>query len=93
MRENEITFKQLAHIGVLAQYPTGWTKEVNIVSWNGGIPKVDIRDWDKAHEHMSRGITITGEELQHLIEAVNARDAVGLMKDFNKPPRSNDIER
>lgn len=40
----------------------GWTKELNIVSWNGAAPKYDIRDWAQDHEKMGKGITLTEEE-------------------------------
>ena len=44
----EVTFEIMEHVGVLESRADGWTKEVNIVSWNGGVPKIDIRDWDSA---------------------------------------------
>lgn len=34
-------------------------KEINVVAWNGGKPKIDVRDWNSAHDRMSRGITLT----------------------------------
>ncbi len=64
----EVIFKIEKHIGVIATYPTGWTKELNMVSWNKGNPKFDIRDWDKNHEHMSRGITLHEDEMKRLKE-------------------------
>lgn len=57
MSNERISYKVIANVGTLAQYPTGWSKEVNIVSWNEGQPKLDIRDWSEDHEKMSRGIT------------------------------------
>ena len=36
----------------------GWTKELNRISWNGGEPKYDIRDWAPEHEKMGKGVTI-----------------------------------
>jgi len=56
------------HIGVIAEYPNGWTKELNIVAWNGGVDKYDIRDWDATHEHMSRGVTLHKDEARKLLE-------------------------
>lgn len=44
--DREVTFEITEHLGVIAAYSTGWKKELNIVSWNGGAPKYDIRDWD-----------------------------------------------
>jgi hypothetical protein len=32
------------HIGTLSESPKGWTKELNRISWNGGAPKLDIRE-------------------------------------------------
>ena len=92
MADDRISYKVLANVGVLAQYPTGWNKEANIISWNGGAPKLDIRDWSADHEHMSRGITLTADEAQRLVETVQSRDAVGLLMDMNKPSR-DDYER
>lgn len=31
---NEVTFEITEHIGVIAEHPTGWTKELNRVDWN-----------------------------------------------------------
>ena len=62
MSNERISYKVIANVGILAQYPTGWSKEVNIVSWNEDPAKLDIRDWSKDHEKMSRGITLTADE-------------------------------
>lgn len=58
----EISFTIEKHLGIITSYKTGWNKELNLVTWNGGTPKYDIRDWDPEHEHMSRGITLHREE-------------------------------
>ena len=44
--EKDLIFEIKQHIGIIANYPTGWTKEVNLIAWNGGAIKFDIRDWD-----------------------------------------------
>ena len=54
----QITFEIVEKIGVITEYPTGWNREINIVSWNGNEPKYDIREWSPDHEKMSRGITL-----------------------------------
>jgi len=74
-RNGEIDFKVIENLGVLETYQTGWTKEVNIIAWNGGPPKIDIRDWDPDHERMSRGITLHPNEARNLVEALNERFA------------------
>lgn len=55
--------KILKNIGVISESPKGWAKELNIVSWNDGEPKYDIRDWDPDHEKMGKGVTLTKDEL------------------------------
>lgn len=93
MSNERISYKVIANVGTLAQYPTGWSKEVNIVSWNEGQPKLDIRDWSEDHEKMSRGITLTADEMQRLVDSVQARDAITMLQNMTKPARANDYER
>jgi len=70
---DEVYFDLMENIGVLTNKENGWTKEVNIVAWNGGRPKVDIRDWDPDHQRMTRGITLFEEEAEKLAKALNRR--------------------
>ena len=63
---NQINCEIKEHIGIIAESKNGWTKELNLVSWNDNEPKYDIRDWDPKHEKMSRGITLTEEEAYEL---------------------------
>ena len=93
MSNERIRYKVIANVGTLAKYPTGWSKEVNIVSWNDGPAKLDIRHGSEDHEKMSRGITLTAEEAQRLIDSVQARDAVTMLENMTKPARTNDYER
>ena len=71
----EVTFEIMEHVGVLESRADGWTKEVNIVSWNGGPAKIDIRDWDPTHERMTRGITLMEDVAEKLAQALTARYA------------------
>lgn len=74
----EVTFEIMEHIGVIDTYENRempWSKECNIVSWNGGPAKIDIRDWSSDHERMSRGITLTEEQAEKLAKALSARYA------------------
>lgn len=63
---NQINYEIKEHIGIISENKNGWTKELNLVSWNDNNPKYDIRDWDPKHEKMSRGITLTEEEAYEL---------------------------
>ncbi|MBQ2846168.1 MAG: hypothetical protein IJE75_03405, partial [Firmicutes bacterium] len=71
--DREVRFEILEHIGIISTHPTGWNKELNIVSWNGGQPKYDIRDWDLDHEHMSRGVTLHEKEMRHIFDLMKRR--------------------
>lgn len=64
------------HLGILHRYDNReepWTKEVNVVSWNNGEKKIDIRDWNLSHERMSRGITLTFDQAKELAEVLNRK--------------------
>ena len=41
-------------------------KELNLISWNGGASKYDIRDWAPQHEKMGKGITLSKDEIKEL---------------------------
>ena len=62
------------HLGVVTSTTRGrkegdtWLKEVNLVSWNGNAPKIDIRDWDESHERCGKGITLTESEAREVME-------------------------
>ncbi|AJO21929.1 hypothetical protein SB48_HM08orf01742 [Heyndrickxia coagulans] len=58
-------------IGTISESPKGWTKELNLVSWNGKAPKFDLRDWAPEHEKMGKGITLNTDELKALKDLLN----------------------
>ena len=75
MREanREIKYEIVQEIGIISESTKGWTKELNLVSWNGGTPKYDIRDWAPNHEKMGKGITLTeaeAKELKNLLQSL-----------------------
>jgi hypothetical protein len=77
---DEISFDIIRTIGELGVSGKGWKREVSIVSWNSRKPKIDIRDWDATHEHMSKGITLSKNEakaLKALLDSVDI-DSFGL---------------
>ncbi|GAA0436630.1 YdbC family protein [Lentibacillus halophilus] len=61
-------------IGVLSESPKGWTKELNLVSWNGRDPKYDLRDWSPDKEKMGKGTTLTEDELANLRKLLEAQE-------------------
>jgi len=62
----DIKFEIKQQIGTISESGKGWTKELNLISWNGASPKYDIRDWAPDHEKMGKGITLTAEEAEAL---------------------------
>ena len=72
--KTEVVFEIKEHIGVITGYPTGWNKELNMVAWNEGSAKYDIRDWDQEHQHMSRGVTLHPDEMKRVVEFLAERE-------------------
>ena len=72
----DIKYEIVEELGVISESGKGWTKELNLVSWNGAAPKYDIRDWAPIHEKMGKGITLNSDEVNVLIsllkESINS---------------------
>ena len=66
----ELKYEITAQIGVLSER-SGWTKELNMIRWNDREPKYDIRDWSPDKAKMSKGITMTPEEVIALRDLLN----------------------
>lgn len=66
MMAGEIKYEIIEELGVLSESAKGWTKELNLISWNGGAPKYDVRDWAPEHEKMGKGVTLSEEEAKKL---------------------------
>ena len=64
----DFKYEIIEELGVLSESAKGWTKELNRTSWNGGAPKLDVRDWAPEHEKMGKGVTLTDEEAKALLE-------------------------
>ena len=64
----DIKFEIKSSLGVLSTSPSGWTTELNLVSWNDREPKYDIRSWSPDHSKMGKGVNLTAEEITKLKE-------------------------
>jgi len=62
----EVTYEIIEHIGVISTSAKGYTKEVNLIRWNGNPAKVDIRDWSPDKQKMGKGVTLTEEQAREL---------------------------
>ena len=73
---DKITYNIIDHLAVLSiNEKSGWAVEANIVSWNNGPEKLDIRAWNPDHNKMAKGITLTEDEAKRL--AIALRDLFG----------------
>jgi hypothetical protein len=70
----DIKFEIKEKIGLLSESSKGWSKELNLISWNDKEAKYDIREWDPSHEKMGKGVTLSVEEMKKLKEMLNNLD-------------------
>lgn len=69
---DSISIEMKNHLGVLSENPKShWTKEANVISWNHGPDKLDIREWSPDHEKMSKGVTLTADEARALRDMID----------------------
>lgn len=69
-----IKYDIVKEVGVVLENSSGWTKEINLISWNDRAPKYDIRDWAPGHEKMGKGVTLSADELRELKRILNEMD-------------------
>lgn len=70
----DIKYEIKETMGILSGSPKGWSKELNLISWNGREPKYDLRDWAPDHAKMGKGVTLSMEELKKLRVLLNGMD-------------------
>lgn len=68
---SDIKFEIKQEIQVISKSNKGWSRELNLISWNGKEVKYDLRDWAPEHEKMGKGITLTTDELKVLRDVLN----------------------
>ncbi len=69
---SEIKYEIVNKIGVLSTSASGWSKELNLISWNDRDPKYDLRDWSADHSKMGKGVTLSADELSALKQLLNS---------------------
>lgn len=70
-KTDDFKFDIKKSFGILSESAKGWKTELNLVSWSGREEKYDIRAWDSEHKKMSKGITLSKEELLALKDILN----------------------
>ena len=71
---SDIRYEIVQKIAILSTSTSGWSKELNLISWNDREPKFDIRDWSGDGIKMGKGVTLTVNELIALREVLNAME-------------------
>ena len=66
----EIQYEIVKKIAVLSTSDSGYTKEINLISWNGKEPKYDVRSFSPNREKCGKGITLNADEAAALLEAL-----------------------
>lgn len=65
-----IPYEIVKEIAVLSKSDSGYTKEINLISWNGKEPKYDIRSFSPDRKKCGKGITLTEAEAKLLMETL-----------------------
>ena len=66
----EIQYEIVKEVAVLSASGSGYTKEINFISWNGNEPKYDIRSFSPNRKKCGKGITLTADEAAALLKAL-----------------------
>ena len=64
----DFKYEIIRKIGEIGEEKRGMIKELNLISWNDREPKYDIREWNHEENKMSKGITLSREELKELLQ-------------------------
>ena len=70
----ELKYEITKELGILSENAKGWTKELNMVSWNEHEAKYDIREWNPDHTRMGKGVTLSEEEVEKLRAILNGEE-------------------
>ena len=66
--EKNITCKIIKTLAVLREN-NGYTKELRVVSWNDGTPKLDLHEWTP-EGRCCKGVTLTDDEGRALLQGL-----------------------
>ena len=66
----EIQYEIVKEIAVLSTGDSGYTKEINLISWSGKEPKYDVRSFSPNREKCGKGITLNADEAAALLKAL-----------------------
>lgn len=68
----KVDYELKEHLSTLREFKNGRsTIEVNVISFGGQEPKMDIRKWDRETNRMQKGITLSMNEAASLRNVLN----------------------
>lgn len=73
MGTKELSYEVIEHVGTISE-KNGYSKEVNIISWNGRPPVCDIRGFrigEDGEKHPLKGISMSKANLMSLKELLS----------------------
>ena len=70
-KKYRVDWKEIEEIVELYRSQGGWTKELNLVSWNGDQPKYDVRWWNDDKTRLGKGFTFTKDELEIMYDTLS----------------------
>ena len=73
----ELKYEITEHIGVLSENAKGWTKELNMVSWNEHEPKYDIREWLPTIQEWARALPL--QQMTLLLSKTFSRELISTL--------------
>lgn len=62
---NDFSYNIVSHIATISQRGA-WALELNLISWAGRPATFDLRKWNEDHTKMSKGISLTRDEVKAL---------------------------
>ena len=66
-------YKLIMHVMTISTQG-GKTKELNLISYNGGPPVLDLRSWKPDHQYTSRGITLSADEIRRIADVLEGTE-------------------
>ena len=64
----DISCEIVEQLLVIEERNAGWNLELNLVKWNDGEPKYDIRPWNEDHSRSGKGLTLTEDNLKSIVK-------------------------
>ena len=75
IKKEDFSYEMIELIGSIKESPSSdWSKSVARISWNGNPSTVDIRNMNIDQEIMGKGISLTDEEVDNLVDLLLSED-------------------